>query len=155
MILNNKVYDALKWIAQYLVPGSAALYFALSDVWGFPYTNEVVGTILAIGTFLGTILGISTLRYRREQAAYGYISSVEKPDVVEESPKRGWFLQGDTYEIIKWVVMIVVPATGTLYFAISTYWGLPYGEQVTGTIAALQTFGGLMLGVSTYNYKRS
>ena len=60
MKLNNKVYDVLKWIAQYLLPALGTLYFALSTIWGFPYGEQVVGTITAIDAFLGAILGISS-----------------------------------------------------------------------------------------------
>ena len=60
MKLSNKVYDVLKWIAMYLLPAVGTLYFALSGIWGFPYGEQVVGTITAVDTFLGVILGIST-----------------------------------------------------------------------------------------------
>lgn len=63
MLLSNKVYNTLKWITQYLLPASATLYFALSAVWGFPYAEQVVGTISAITIFLGVLLGISTNTY--------------------------------------------------------------------------------------------
>lgn len=63
MLLSNKVYDTLKWIAQYLLPASATLYFALTVIWGFPYGEQVVGTISALTIFLGVILGISSNSY--------------------------------------------------------------------------------------------
>ena len=65
MKLSNKVYDVLKWIAMYLLPAVGTLYFALSGIWGFPYGEQVVGTITALDTFLGVILGISTATYNR------------------------------------------------------------------------------------------
>ena len=46
-----------------------------------------------------------------------------------------------------------MPALGTLYFALSSIWGLPYGEQIVGTITAVDTFIGVLLGISTANYK--
>lgn len=66
MILSNKAYDILKWIALYLLPALGTLYFALSQIWGFPYGEEIVGTVTAIDTFLGVILGISTANYRKQ-----------------------------------------------------------------------------------------
>lgn len=66
MKLTNKAYDILKWIAQILLPALATLYFALCKIWGFPYPAEVVGTISAVDIFLGTILGISTVQYNKE-----------------------------------------------------------------------------------------
>ena len=65
MRMSDKVYDVLKWIAQYLLPASATLYFALSNIWGCPYAEQVVGTISAIDTFLGVMLGISTIQYNK------------------------------------------------------------------------------------------
>lgn len=66
MKLPNKVYDILKWIAQILLPALATLYFALAQIWGFPYGEEIVGTISAIDVFLGVCLGISTMQYNKE-----------------------------------------------------------------------------------------
>ena len=63
MKLSNSTYDVLKWIAQILLPALGTLYFALSKIWGFPYAAEVVGTIAAVDTFLGAVLGISTVKY--------------------------------------------------------------------------------------------
>ena len=67
MRMSDKVYDVLKWIAQYLLPASATLYFALANIWGFPYAEQVVGTISAIDTFIGVMLGISTVQYNKEK----------------------------------------------------------------------------------------
>lgn len=64
-MMNNKVYDVLKWVAQYLLPALATLYFAIAQVWGLPYGEQIVGTITAIDTFLGVILGISTVQYNK------------------------------------------------------------------------------------------
>lgn len=66
MKFSNKVYDALKWIAQILLPALGTLYFALSKVWNLPYSEQVVGTISAIDVFLGAILQISTTNYNKE-----------------------------------------------------------------------------------------
>lgn len=65
MKLSNKAYDILKWIAQLLLPAVATLYFALAGIWGFPYGEQIVGTITATDTFLGVILGISTAQYKK------------------------------------------------------------------------------------------
>lgn len=65
--MSNKVYDVLKWIALYFLPAAGALYFALSTIWGFPYGEEIVGTITAVDAFLGAVLGISTVQYKKHQ----------------------------------------------------------------------------------------
>lgn len=63
--MSNKVYDILKWIAQIVLPAIGTLYFALAGIWGFPYGEQVVGTITAIDAFLGAILGISSVQYNK------------------------------------------------------------------------------------------
>lgn len=62
-MLSNKTYDVLKWIAQILLPALGTLYFALAQIWNLPFAEEIVGTIVAIDTFLGVLLGISTSKY--------------------------------------------------------------------------------------------
>lgn len=64
--MNNKVYDILKWIALVVLPAIGTLYFALSGIWGFPYGEQIVGTITAIDTFLGALLGLSSINYYKE-----------------------------------------------------------------------------------------
>ena len=61
----QKTYNTLKWIAMYLLPAAGTLYFALAGIWGLPYGEQVVGTITAVDTFLGVILGISTAQYNK------------------------------------------------------------------------------------------
>ncbi len=68
MKLSNTMYDILKWIALYLLPALGTLYFALASIWGLPYGEQVVGTITAVDTFLGVILGISTNTYKKTDA---------------------------------------------------------------------------------------
>ena len=65
MKMSNKVYDVLKWIAMYFLPAIGTLYFALSGIWNMPYGEQVVGTITAVDTFLGVLLGISTAQYNK------------------------------------------------------------------------------------------
>lgn len=68
MMLSNKVYNTLKWIAQYLLPASGTLYFALAAIWNLPYGEQIVGTISAVTIFLGVILGISSATYVKSGA---------------------------------------------------------------------------------------
>lgn len=65
--MSNKVYDILKWIALIVLPAIATLYFALSGIWGLPFGEQIVGTITAIDTFLGAILGISNINYKNKK----------------------------------------------------------------------------------------
>lgn len=78
MKMSNKTYDILKFIAQILLPALGTLYFALAEIWHFPYAEQIVGTITAIDAFLGAILGISTNNYNKEK-------ELQPPDVEEEN----------------------------------------------------------------------
>ena len=65
MIMPNKVYDWLKFAAQIILPALGTLYSALAGIWGFPYGEQIVGTIVAVDAFLGALLQISTSKYRK------------------------------------------------------------------------------------------
>ena len=73
MKMSNKVYDVLKFIAQILLPAIGTLYFALARIWDLPYAEQIVGTITAVDAFLGALLGISTMQYKKA-------SQLEPPD---------------------------------------------------------------------------
>lgn len=64
MILTNETYDKLKWIAQILIPALGTLYFALCRIWGLPYGEQILGTVVSIDTFLGALLGLSSANYQ-------------------------------------------------------------------------------------------
>lgn len=66
--MNNKVYDILKWVAMIVLPAIATLCMAIAKIWGFPYGEEVAGTIAAFNTFLGTVLGISAVKYNKTRS---------------------------------------------------------------------------------------
>jgi hypothetical protein len=56
------------------------------------------------------------------------------------------------YDVLKFIAQIVLPALGTLYFALSSIWGLPYGEEIVGTITAIDAFLGALLGISSAQF---
>ena len=64
-MLNDKVYDVLKWVALVVLPAIATLYTALAGVWGLPYAQEIPATITAVDLFLGALLGVSTVQYNK------------------------------------------------------------------------------------------
>jgi hypothetical protein len=68
--LSGKMYDSLKWVAQYGLPSLGTLYFALAAIWGLGYGEQVIGTITALDAFLGVILGLSTRSYIASGAKY-------------------------------------------------------------------------------------
>lgn len=64
-------------------------------------------------------------------------------------------ISNSVYDVLKYIAQIVLPALATLYFALSKIWGLPYGEEIVGTISAIDVFLGALLGLSTMNYNKS
>ena len=63
--MSNSTYDKLKFIAQVVLPAVGTLYAALAGIWGLPYAEQIVGTIVAVDTFLGVVLKISTYQYNK------------------------------------------------------------------------------------------
>lgn len=63
-------------------------------------------------------------------------------------------LSNKLYDIMKWLVIIVLPALATLYTALAAVWGWPYAEEVKTTILAGDTFLGAVLCFSTATYNK-
>lgn len=61
-------------------------------------------------------------------------------------------LSNKVYDVLKWIAQLFLPAAGTLYFALASIWGLPYGEEIVGTITAIDAFLGVILGISSKSY---
>lgn len=64
--MSNKIYDVLKWLALIALPALSTLAFALSNIWHFDAT-PVIGSIAAIETFIGSLIGVSTYQYNKSQ----------------------------------------------------------------------------------------
>lgn len=87
IVLKNNTYDKLKPLVQIWLPATGALYFTLSQIWGLPAAEEVVGTIAAITTFLGVVLGFSSINYKErmhEQPAYDGALVVDHEDPMKD-----------------------------------------------------------------------
>lgn len=79
--LKPSIYDPLKFFTQIVLPALGTLYFALAGIWGLPSAEQVVGTVVAIDTFLGVVLQLSTSAYNNSDAKYdGTIDIIEKED---------------------------------------------------------------------------
>lgn len=64
-------------------------------------------------------------------------------------------ITGRLYNVLKFLALVVLPATGTLYATLAGLWGLPAAQAVAGTILALDTFLGVILQISSSNYNSS
>lgn len=69
-MMTNKVYNVLKFIALVLLPALGTLYFAVAGIWGLPAADEVVKTIVAVDTFLGVVLHLSSRAYATKGNRY-------------------------------------------------------------------------------------
>ena len=70
MRMSDGVYDVLKWVQRLLLPACGTLYLALGSIWQgiipLPYPEQVAATIMAVDTFLGVLLGISSAKYNAD-----------------------------------------------------------------------------------------
>lgn len=66
MILSDKIYTVLKWVALIALPACAVLYFTLAKIWGLPYGAEITATINAVALFIGALIGVSQHNINKE-----------------------------------------------------------------------------------------
>lgn len=152
-MLSNKLFDILKWIAMFVLPGAATFYFVLSGIWGLPYQGEIVGSLVAVNVWLSALLIVSNAQWQAVQINSLTYQATGEDDVILV-PGAPFGLTAASFNILKWVTLAFLPATGALYFTLSILWGFPFGEQIVGTIAALTAFMGLLLGVSKARFNR-
>lgn len=77
------------------------------------------------------------------------------PVIGDAPPKANVLLSNALYEKFKKSSLFILPAIGAMYFGLAQIWGLPYGEEVVGTIAVIETFLGVLLGISNKQYNNS
>lgn len=70
-------------------------------------------------------------------------------------PTKKSLLSNRTYNALKELSTVVLPAFGALYFALAQIWGFPKGEEVVGSLAVVSTFFGTLLKISTSSYNKS
>lgn len=68
MILPNKLYDVLKWVALIALPALSVFYATLANIWNLPFATQIPLTIDAIDVFIGALIGISHLAIKKEGA---------------------------------------------------------------------------------------
>lgn len=113
------------------------------------WTNAIIFTLIAAST-LGLTWKICKYNYLKKGAIF-MTSPAVPPVKTETSP----LLSNKNYNQLKWFALIVLPGLATLYFALSQTWDLPKGAEVVATITSVNTFLGLVLGISTKTYNES
>ena len=67
LILNDKIYDVLKWVTLVLIPALSTAFVGLASIFNWPYANEVAKASVVVCTLLGALLGISTAQYNKQE----------------------------------------------------------------------------------------
>lgn len=97
ILITGKTYDRLKYLAQIVLPALATLYFTLAGLWGLPSAEAVVGTIVALDTFLGVVLQLSSMAYAKSDARFDGAINVEEHDTKQVFSLE---LNGDPEKIV-------------------------------------------------------
>lgn len=66
MVLNDNVYNVLKWVGLIVLPAIATLVKAVFPVWNLPYADAIATTCTALGVFVGTLIGVSQANMKPE-----------------------------------------------------------------------------------------
>lgn len=66
--MSNKVYDVLKWIALVALDAIGLFYKTIATIWGLPLGDEVLATCTALSVFLGALIGVSSVQYKKKNA---------------------------------------------------------------------------------------
>lgn len=84
IIFGDKWYNRLKYFTQIVLPALGTLYFALAGIWDLPKAEEVVGTVVAVDLFLGTLLQLSSTAYAKSDARFdGSIDVLNAEDGIQ------------------------------------------------------------------------
>lgn len=102
--LSDKAYTILEWMARVLLPAIATLYLALATLWEFSYGPQVVGTIVAVDTFLGVFIGMAQKAYDASDS--GYNGEITVTPVGDGSMLSGLVLDQDPAELQKLVLKV-------------------------------------------------
>jgi len=76
-------------------------------------------------------------------------------DTQAPEPSIRNYMSNQTFDALKLIAMVILPTLGTLYFALAVIWGFGFGEQVVGTITAIDAALGVILGLSTRAYNKT
>ena len=79
-LLSNKTYDFIRFLVELFLPGLGTLYFALSQIWGLPYGEAVVGSVVAVTVFLGSLIKVSRAKYTPAESVVGGKLVVDETD---------------------------------------------------------------------------
>lgn len=80
-IMSPALYDKMKFTVQTALPAISTLYFTLGAIWDLPAVTQVIGTLAALATFLGVLVGVSSKTYSNSEARFdGHIAITQTPE---------------------------------------------------------------------------
>lgn len=79
-LLNDKLYFVLNSLALVIFPAVGTLYFALAQIWGLPGAQEVIGTLVAVDTFLGVVVKVGQTSYKNSENRFDGAINIEHKD---------------------------------------------------------------------------
>lgn len=85
MVLNDRVYKVLKWVALIALPAIGTFYSTIGAIWNLPYTSEVAKTLQALGTLVGVLIGVSALNLKQEMDSETEYIEEETEKTVDET----------------------------------------------------------------------
>lgn len=77
----------------------------------------------------------------------------EEPVLGDPPPRQRTLLSNTVYDVLKWIALVFLPAFGSLYFGLAPLWDFPKADEVVGTIMLVDTFLGVLLGISSKKYQ--
>lgn len=86
--MSNQTYDIINKVQRWL-PAVGVLYLTLANIWGLPYGDAINATVVAIATFLASILEVSTVAYKQKQLDAADYLADELEDYEEDDPVDG------------------------------------------------------------------
>lgn len=70
MKLSNKLYDILKWLALIAIDAVGVFYKTISGIWSLPFGDEILATCSAASLLIGTLIGISSAKYKKNNGEH-------------------------------------------------------------------------------------
>lgn len=141
--VSDRTYDILKWAVAVVLPAASALYGVLAKAFGWPFSEQVTSTIVAIVMFLGAFLQVNAYSWVKQTA--GSFAD-ENNDGIPDYPFK---MSGPIYDALKWVAQVALPAASVAYVGLANIWQWPFVESVPTVVSAVVLFLGTILQFSS------
>lgn len=126
-------------------------FSAVYQYWAF---TENLKVLVTIRLFMFVFVGAASIYLTTMLIHLNFKTHKERRTMSNNVPGevKPSFFSNETYDKLKFLALVVLPALGTLYFALAGLWNLPQANEVVGTITAIDAFLGIILGISAKKY---